>query len=970
MAANHEREQELFWACLDRAPAERTTYLEQACQGDRQLQGRLERLLAAHGRGDPSVPNVLRRIWDGPPAEPHEGSAIGPYRLLRLLGEGGMGSVWLAERADGMVNRPLALKLPRGTWQQGALALRMAREREILATLNHPHIARLYDAGLTSDGQPYLALEYVEGVRIDAYCRTQRLDARARLRLFIQVASAVAHAHAKLVVHRDLKPANILVTADGQVRLLDFGIAKLLEDGEARETELTQMAGRVLTPAYASPEQVSGAPIGVASDVYSLGVVLYELLTEARPYRVDSRSRAALEAAILNSDATRPSDLAVDGAFRKVLRGDLDTIVLKALKKRPEDRYATANAFVEDVERFLEGRPVLAQPDSRWYRARRFVGRNRAGVAAAAAIVVAILAGAGVAVWQARLAIAEKSRAEAVKDFIGSIFRDANPYQGEGRALAANDLLKQAKDRIDRLRSAPPELRVELLNLVGSSLIGLGDTEAAEAVAGQAVEEAGRGLEPEHALAVQARLLATDVHRFRGRTKEMARELDLLLPIVRRHAKARPEDLIRTLENRAHRAVDDGEALVAAGDAREAFELSRRTLGEHHPRTVAASTIHAEAVLSSAGSNTAPHQVVEEVERALRLASAAYADHPRHPHVIHIREVYSRALALTGDFPRAIAEGARALSDASAVFGPSSQTVGYFAGNLGPSQRWAGDIEGALESSTRAMGILEKHAQRDSFVYAVQYVNRGVTWLAARRGAEALSDLAFAEEAMRRVVGPTHWDTLTAQFNRAVALAYLGRAQEARSALQLVRERSPHVGNLMWALHVLGTVERLGGDAAAGLRAQEESFALINEGPRAPWNRLRALVEIGLGQVELGRPAEAAATLERALALFAQLQTRMQPARAEALVGAARAYLGQGDPARALPLLEEADRFWRDFNPESRWAGEAALWLGRCYEALGRGGEARPVLARAARLLSRSPLRGDARWARAALSGT
>jgi serine/threonine-protein kinase len=968
MAASQEREQELFWACLSRAPGDRATFLEQACQGDHQLQARLVRLLAAHARDDPSIPDVLQWLWDVP-AGPREGASVGPYRLLRLLGEGGMGSVWLAERADGLVSRPIALKLPRGTWQQGPLALRMAREREILATLDHPHIARLYDAGLTPEGQPYLALEYVEGVRIDTYCRDQRLDPRARLALFIQVAGAVAHAHAKLVVHRDLKPQNILVTADGQARLLDFGIAKLLEQGAAQETELTRMGGRALTPAYASPEQLTGAPIGVASDVYSLGVVLYELLTDARPYPVDGRSGATLEQAVLHTDVARPSDVAADGAFRKTLRGDLDTIVLKALKKRPEDRYATANAFVEDVERFLAGRPVLAQPDSRWYRARRFVGRNVAGVAAAAAILVAILGGAGVAVWQAQVAVAEKRRAEEVKDFIGSIFRDANPYRGEGRPLAANDLLRQAKDRIDRLRSARPELRVELLNLVGSSLIGLGDTEAAEAVARQAVEEAARGLAPDHALAIQARLLMTDVHRFRGRPKEMARELDLLLPIVRRHARERPEDLIRTVENRAHRALDAGAPLVAIGDASEAFELSRRVLGEHHPRTVAASTIRAEAVLATGGSNTSPRQMVEEVQRALQLASAAYADHPRHPHVIHIREVYSRALALTGDFPGAIAEGARALADASAVFGRSSQTVGYFAGNLASSQRWAGDIEGALESSTLGMTILEKHAQRESFVYAMQYVNRGVTWLAARRGAEALSDLTFAETAMRRVVGPTHWETLTAQFNRAIALAYLGRTAEARAALQLVRERSPHVGNLMWALHVLGVVERLGGDPAAGLRAQEESFALIHDGPRAPWNRVRALVEIGLGQVELGRHAEAAATLERALALFAQLQTRMQPARAEALVGAGRAYIGQGDPARARPLLEEADGFWRAFNPESRWAGEAALWLGRCYEALGRGGEARPALSRAARLLSRSPLPGDGPLARTALSG-
>ena len=227
------------------------------------------------------------------------GESIGPYSLVRLLAEGGMGTVWLAERTDGLLTRPVALKLPRVAWSRPGAAERMARERDILASLDHAHIARLYDAGLASDGRPYLALEYVEGRPIDEYAREERLDLRARLGLFLQVAEAVAHAHARLVVHRDLKPSNILVTGDGQVRLLDFGIAKLLEQGWTVESELTRSSGRALTPGYASPEQIEGGPLSVASDVYSLGVVLYELLAEARPYTPERDSPAALEEAIL-----------------------------------------------------------------------------------------------------------------------------------------------------------------------------------------------------------------------------------------------------------------------------------------------------------------------------------------------------------------------------------------------------------------------------------------------------------------------------------------------------------------------------------------------------------------------------------------------------------------------------------------------------------------------------------------------
>ena len=340
---------------------------------------------------------------DAPSGGDQPGDTIGTYRLLRELGSGGMGVVWLAERSDGLVKRPVALKLPHQVWQRAGLAERMAREREILATLTHPNIARLYDAGLTAEHRPFLAIEYVEGHPIDTYCRDRRLDSGARVRLFVQVANAVAYAHAKLVVHRDLKPANILVDADGQVRLLDFGIAKLLDQHQARETALTELSGRPLTLDYASPEQIRGEPLTIGSDVYSLGVVLYELLSGARPYKLKRDSRGALEDAILEADPPLPSAVAEPGS-RRSLRGDLDTIVLKALRKRPEERYATVHALVDDLERYLEGRPVLARSDGLWYRVRKFTARNAIAVGAAGAVLAAVVVGASVAAWQARVA--------------------------------------------------------------------------------------------------------------------------------------------------------------------------------------------------------------------------------------------------------------------------------------------------------------------------------------------------------------------------------------------------------------------------------------------------------------------------------------------------------------------------------------------------------------------------------------
>ena len=412
---------------------------------------------------------------------------VGSYRLIRELGVGGMGAVWLAERADGTLKRQVALKLPRATWSRG-LAERMARERDILAALEHPNIARLYDAGTDAQGRPYLALEYVEGQPIDAYCRQRTLSVRQRLDLLLKVAQAVAFAHSRLVVHRDLKPSNVLVTADGQVRLLDFGIAKLMEGDSAQETQLTQLAGRALTLDYASPEQIRGEPIGTASDVYSLGVLAYELLTGSRPYKLRRGSAAELEEAIAAVDAPLASATTTDSQAKKALKGDLDAILNKALKKEPDQRYATVDAFARDVERYLAGHRVAARPDSLAYRLTRFARRYRTplvaaaitvaafglaiGVGATALVILALLLGLAAALWQAkkareqaeiarektrlaqeqtRVAQTEARTAEAVQDFLEGIFRASSSEQRDpeaARRSTARELLDRGARRV------------------------------------------------------------------------------------------------------------------------------------------------------------------------------------------------------------------------------------------------------------------------------------------------------------------------------------------------------------------------------------------------------------------------------------------------------------------------------------------------------------------------------------------
>ena len=413
---------------LELAPDERHGWLTALEQRDPEAAALLRRLLAPLDEG------AAARFLNQPPqmaaalaSAISAGSALidrrfGPYRILSLLGHGGMGSVWLAERVDGLFTRQVALKLVHPILGP-QLSERFSREREIVASLSHAHIARLFDAGITDDGQPYLALEYVPGSPLTLYCDEHRLGLAARLQLFRQVLSAVQYAHAHLVIHRDLKPSNILVTEDGEAQLLDFGIAKLLTEGSAAlETELTQLGGRALTPDYAAPEQIAGAPITTAADVYSLGVIVYELLTGARPYRLRRDSRGALEEAILQTEPVAPSRAALsepvaaarDTTVRKLakaLAGDLDTIVLKALKKTPAERYATANALDEDIARFLRGDVVLAQPDSLAYRVRKFVRRHRLGIAAAAVLVATLAGGLAATTHEAGLAAAQRDQA-------------------------------------------------------------------------------------------------------------------------------------------------------------------------------------------------------------------------------------------------------------------------------------------------------------------------------------------------------------------------------------------------------------------------------------------------------------------------------------------------------------------------------------------------------------------------------
>ena len=605
----------------DLAPAQRGAWLSELAQREPQLCGLVGDLLAAMqasdgGNGDrdglETADLIAHRFAQATQAaDSLEGRVFGPYRVLRLLGQGGMGSVWLAERADGLFARQVALKLVHSHLASHALSERFGRERSILAALAHPHIARLLDAGVSAEGQPYLALEYVEGTPLAAYCDAERLGVRARVSLVVQVLSAVQHAHQNLVVHRDLKPSNILVTRAGQTQLLDFGIAKLMVEGEARETELTQAGGRALTLDYASPEQIAGQPITTASDVYSMGVVLYELLCGQRPYSLARESRGALEDAILHAEPGRPSQCrftqgitdARSTTTRKLeqaLVGDLDTIVLKALKKNPAERYPTADAFMRDLQCHLADEPVAARPDSSVYRVRKLVRRNKTAVAAATAVAVALTAGLGVALWQASIArtqttsaVREAKRESTTKDFLVSVFKASDPRIASDRprgSITARELLDFSSARIEREFERDPDTQIQLLGIVADIYAELDQNDTFMRLTSKQIDLARRQYGELHPVVINGLLKQADDANTRGERAEALALLDRADGLIQRAGLERASEraywwFIRGIavegnaelqkdRVNAFRRADDLYTALGASDSRHAFVLS------------------------------------------------------------------------------------------------------------------------------------------------------------------------------------------------------------------------------------------------------------------------------------------------------------------------------------------------------------------------------------------------------------
>jgi eukaryotic-like serine/threonine-protein kinase len=568
---------ELLDAALDLPKPEREKWLEQLDPRYNELKPQLRELLSNQERLEesslltPSGVSVQPLSPDFVAAETETGTfasgqLVGAYRLQKEIGRGGMANVWLAERADGSFARQVALKLPHISYARRDLIGRFMRERNILASLEHPNIARLYDAGVSENGIPYLAMEYVEGKPISQYAQENSLDIPARLHLFLQVLDAVQFAHERLVIHRDLKPSNILVSNQGEVRLLDFGIAKLLgQDQLTNETELTQSAGRALTLDYASPEQVRGESLTTASDVYSLGVILYELLTGTRPYRLKITTPAQLEQAIIDSDPTQPSARVLleasketrDDAKRraKVLAGDLDTITMKALQKKTLSRYTTAAELSAELKRYLKFEPIQAQPESAWYAFGKFVRRNRVPVAGSVALVASLAAGLVGTLWQAdragkaaARATVEAQRANAINDFLGETFLSNTIYQSDSGAAQqkrAVDLLNDAAEKIQTRLLDQPAARNQLLYQFAEIFNGHGDFGRAEKLAKTLFEANQLDAAPaQRKERFKAGLLLAHVYNGTRRYEEQLKVVQLIAPYVAEIEAVDPESVL------------------------------------------------------------------------------------------------------------------------------------------------------------------------------------------------------------------------------------------------------------------------------------------------------------------------------------------------------------------------------------------------------------------------------------------
>jgi eukaryotic-like serine/threonine-protein kinase len=936
------RARDVLDAVLDLPPAERKSAADRACGDDEALRREVEGLLAADAAAGrfleaPALDRAVGLLGgaEAPRSadEPTDLPAVPGYRLLRRIGEGGMGEVFLAERTDGHFDRRVALKLLRRAGPAPDLHRRFLRERQILARLEHPGIARLLDGGATADGTPFFALEYVEGVPITEYCESQELPVEARLRLFAAACAGVQYAHGRLVVHRDLKPSNILVDTEGHPRLLDFGIAKLLDEESSDETALTRTHVRPMTPEYASPEQVRGEPITTATDVHALGVLLFQLLTGRRPWTGDGRD--AILHAVLTADAPAPSAAAKgDPALSRRLRGDLDAVVLKALRKEPERRYASAEALARDVERHLSGHAVSARADTRFYRVGRVLRRHRAAFAAAAFALLALVAGLGLALAQARRAALEAQRAEAVQSFLLSLFAASDPDESKGRDLTARDLLRRGERRIEAELAGQPEAQARLWSEIAAVYLKLGDPARAEPLARRAAEAVARlhGRRSAEATAARSLLanalldagrieaaeaeyraaLADEVSARGGATATAAllhggiagarRQLGDPAGAVAEHERALAAwaglgrgdsaEASDTFNDLSVALADAGRYAEAEAAARRAVAIRVRVNGEENAATLVALYSQAHALFELGRWTEA-----DAIFRRVRPVQEKLLG-PSHPKVLLTRRQVARVAGLLGRYDEAARELETIVAGQSS--GPGAAEAGYTLVQLASLRLLEGDLGAAERAGREAVRVFEARFGEGHADLAWARSTLAEVLVDAGRLDEAASLLAKAD-AVQHAGDPD--DEFHAQTEVTLGLLALrrGRVDVARSRLETglaAHRKSGRPQSVARAASLLGEA-LAGSDPGRAEALLREGLELVRRSlPAGHPDVASAQIALGSFLLDRGRAAEAEPLLREAVATrrarFGDASSRTAEARARLAVANGRSAAAKG----------------------------------------------------------------------------
>jgi tetratricopeptide (TPR) repeat protein len=853
----------LLDAALDLEPTARSAFLDAACGEDAALRTEVGQLLRSCEEAEGFLEIPARELGAELLSAREMGVRIGPYRTIGIAGRGGMGIVYLAERADDQFQMQVAIKILPTGMESGHTIRRFLEERQILARLQHPGIARLLDGGVTQVGLPYFVMEYVKGLPLDRYADEHHLDIGERLTLFCRVCEAVEYAHQNLVVHRDLKPGNILVTAAGDVKLLDFGIARLVAPGGVEETQTSR---RFMTPEYASPEQVRGEPVTTRSDVYALGVVLYRVLAGRSPYETTGRTPREVEHAILEAEPQRPSDVAAkDGKPPEMglrLRGDLDAIVLRAMRKDPSSRYTSAEALRQDVLCYLEGRPVQARPGTRRYRFGRFVRRHRVSVAAGVLIVLSLLGGMGATLWQARAAARAAARAERVKSFLVDIFDQSDPERVNADSITARQLLDAGARRIDTQLRDEPETRAEMYLVLGGIYRRLGMEERADSVLARAAALAARiyggdDLRTANVLEQQA-YVALDQQRLPAAEQMLRNVLRI------RSAKLVASD---TLVSDAHAGLAN--ALAQAGrwpDAEKEIRTALRS-EEARPGNSLRLADHLERLSSILEKQGHSDSAIATARRALSLREAdGGAD----------RLTTRVAIGNLGRIYKSHGEFAAA----ETLY---RQAVVFDRRRLGPENRITlidlSELAAALEHEGKnaeaeriQRDLLEPTMRVFTSNHPFPYVlrnNLAHTIAGGRRFAEAEPLMREAYEGMSRIYGPDHPDVVSVEASLAATLALMGKVDDAEPLYTDAVARIRHLvgdDNPRTAAAMLGYSEFLlkRHKPAVALPLMRQVVSTLEHAlkPEHP-ERLRAESVLGACLVATGHGVEGTALLRR-----------------------------------------------------------------------------------------------------------